>query len=102
MLTPTPTASQSLHAALPFSKRLGLTHARLRDLALMPEPVDEPADDQPGQREQAPGKDDVVDLVAGRRVDRRLARRPAPRSEEHTSELQSPMYIVFRLLLSHK
>src|SRR5437764_10733563 len=27
---------------------------------------------------------------------------PAPRSEEHTSELQSPMYIVCRLLLEKK
>src|SRR5436189_1067215 len=33
------------------------------------------------------------------------ARRPAPavpRSEEHTSELQSPMYLVCRLLLEKK
>src|ERR1017187_375034 len=30
---------------------------------------------------------------------RRPRRRPAPRSEEHTSELQSPMYLVCRLLL---
>src|SRR5437764_12221472 len=28
--------------------------------------------------------------------------RPAPRSEEHTSELQSPMYLVCRLLLEKK
>src|ERR1017187_11004946 len=28
--------------------------------------------------------------------------RPYPRSEEHTSELQSPMYLVCRLLLEHK
>src|SRR5437763_9187192 len=27
---------------------------------------------------------------------------PAPRSEEHTSELQSPMYLVCRLLLEKK
>src|SRR5437762_8972357 len=27
---------------------------------------------------------------------------PAGRSEEHTSELQSPMYLVFRLLLEKK
>src|SRR5437879_8556974 len=32
---------------------------------------------------------------------RRAARRPA-RSEEHTSELQSPMYLVCRLLLEKK
>src|SRR5437879_9962034 len=29
-------------------------------------------------------------------------REPAPRSEEHTSELQSPMYLVCRLLLEKK
>src|SRR5437764_8467169 len=29
-------------------------------------------------------------------------RRPAVRSEEHTSELQSPMYLVCRLLLEKK
>src|SRR5437879_11084378 len=28
--------------------------------------------------------------------------KPAPRSEEHTSELQSPMYLVCRLLLEKK
>src|SRR5208337_5682953 len=28
--------------------------------------------------------------------------RPDPRSEEHTSELQSPMYLVCRLLLEKK
>src|SRR5437762_5643849 len=34
-------------------------------------------------------------------VDRRPPHRP-PRSEEHTSELQSPMYLVCRLLLEKK
>src|SRR5437762_7900930 len=36
--------------------------------------------------------------------DRLLAQppRPTPRSEEHTSELQSPMYLVCRLLLEKK
>src|SRR5437764_11043266 len=34
---------------------------------------------------------------------RHARRRPrAPRSEEHTSELQSPMYLVCRLLLEKK
>src|SRR6195256_6746650 len=37
----------------------------------------------------------------GRRGDRRAARRII-RSEEHTSELQSPMYLVCRLLLEKK
>src|SRR5437879_8688800 len=31
-----------------------------------------------------------------------IASPPAPRSEEHTSELQSPMYLVCRLLLEKK
>src|SRR5437764_5716593 len=31
-----------------------------------------------------------------------FARGPASRSEEHTSELQSPMYLVCRLLLEKK
>src|SRR5499425_1058021 len=33
---------------------------------------------------------------------RRHRNRPTPRSEEHTSELQSPMYVVCRLLLEKK
>src|SRR5437762_9845412 len=33
---------------------------------------------------------------------RRSAGSEAPRSEEHTSELQSPMYLVCRLLLEKK
>src|SRR5437879_6817850 len=44
--------------------------------------------------------------AGGRRVEvRRVTRRPAQpqdRSEEHTSELQSPMYLVCRLLLEKK
>src|SRR5436189_339575 len=35
-------------------------------------------------------------------VRRPLDRIPRPRSEEHTSELQSPMYLVCRLLLEKK
>src|SRR5437879_8351274 len=31
-----------------------------------------------------------------------MARKERPRSEEHTSELQSPMYLVCRLLLEKK
>src|SRR5258708_13249562 len=45
-------------------------------------------------------------LDAVRRVERRdlrgADRRPAPRSEEHTSELQSPDHLVCRLLLEKK
>src|SRR5437762_10443005 len=36
------------------------------------------------------------------RLDRQLGRRQRQRSEEHTSELQSPMYLVCRLLLEKK
>src|SRR5436189_2195213 len=36
------------------------------------------------------------------RFGRAAARRREPRSEEHTSELQSPMYLVCRLLLEKK
>src|SRR5437763_5560983 len=38
----------------------------------------------------------------GRLVDRRPAPAASRRSEEHTSELQSPMYLVCRLLLEKK
>src|SRR5437879_13139830 len=38
----------------------------------------------------------------GRRGDRTRGPRAARRSEEHTSELQSPMYLVCRLLLEKK
>src|SRR5688500_19732610 len=46
-------------------------------------------------------------VVAGRPVERRIARRVFerqlhPRSEEHTSELQSPCNLVCRLLLEKK
>src|SRR5690348_17873777 len=34
--------------------------------------------------------------------ERQLARRSPPRSEEHTSELQSPVHLVCRLLLEKK
>src|SRR3712207_8114443 len=39
---------------------------------------------------------------AGPEARRRAARRCAPRSEEHTSELQSRQYLVCRLLLEQK
>src|SRR5437879_7364597 len=32
----------------------------------------------------------------------RTSEKPARRSEEHTSELQSPMYLVFRLLIENQ
>src|SRR5437879_11590437 len=39
---------------------------------------------------------------AARKVPRRASSSGSPRSEEHTSELQSPMYLVCRLLLEKK
>src|SRR5437763_6929862 len=51
--------------------------------------------------EMAPDKGRI--LVAERNVERRARpARPQGRSEEHTSELQSPMYLVCRLLLEKK
>src|SRR5437764_15435916 len=41
-------------------------------------------------------------VAAVRRPAHRRRRHPEPRSEEHTSELQSPMYLVCRLLLEKK
>src|SRR5437762_9789381 len=58
----------------------------------------------------APGRFTPTPCVFGQRC-RRPARQlrqcpqvmcPSPRSEEHTSELQSPMYLVCRLLLEKK
>src|SRR5437762_10770170 len=42
-------------------------------------------------------RDDVLVLEVGRRLGQNIVR-----SEEHTSELQSPMYLVCRLLLEKK
>src|SRR5437764_12301908 len=44
----------------------------------------------------------VLDNVLVGAHSRTRGRCPAPRSEEHTSELQSPMYLVCRLLLEKK
>src|SRR5690348_17924712 len=41
-------------------------------------------------------------IVVGRRRVEPAARAPAARSEEHTSELQSPVHLVCRLLLEKK
>src|SRR4051794_41755233 len=57
-----------------------------------------------GHRFRRPVED--VDLRPGHRGDRCAADRPAGRrrgrSEEHTSELQSPVHLVCRLLLEKK
>src|SRR5437879_7856981 len=43
-----------------------------------------------------------ADSRAGMMPSRRVSARNPSRSEEHTSELQSPMYLVCRLLLEKK
>src|SRR5437764_5634281 len=51
------------------------------------------------------GRRGAASSSAAPRLSARTARRPGPadrRSEEHTSELQSPMYLVCRLLLEKK
>src|SRR3712207_9107554 len=42
--------------------------------------------------------DEGLDLLHGGRVRQRSSRSSSPRSEEHTSELQSRQYLVCRLL----
>src|SRR5437879_8696785 len=63
--------------------------------------------DAPGGRVRAAARDDSgIGARTERHRDESTAggrRDPAPgRSEEHTSELQSPMYLVCRLLLEKK
>src|SRR5947209_15047787 len=58
-------------------------------------------------RSRPPSRESAFPLVAShlRRLARRAPRRwggAAPRSEEHTSELQSRQYLVCRLLLEKK
>src|SRR3712207_8799522 len=48
------------------------------------------------------GLSSVVDVGGGPGVLLRAVRERAPRSEEHTSELQSRQYLVCRLLLEKK
>src|SRR3712207_8436561 len=64
-----------------------------------------PSRDQGGRHEHHVGRPRLrVDLALDRRrpaADRPGAR-PRPRSEEHTSELQSRQYLVCRLLLEKK
>ena len=47
-------------------------------------------------------KGDVINAIAAGATAAPAASAPASRSEEHTSELQSPMYLVCRLLLEKK
>src|SRR5436189_4158665 len=81
--TPTPEIyTLSLHDALPICQRAEVGHAGRAEVMLDLEPLDRRA----GSRS------------SGSRSSNTSARR----SEEHTSELQSPMYLVCRLLLEKK
>src|SRR5439155_7127492 len=60
-------------AAQLVTEQLSLYDLCLRGRGLLAQPVDEPADDHPGQGEQTPWKDHMVRLVAvGRIVEPRL------------------------------
>src|SRR5437763_11301349 len=72
----------------PSLRRLDLTQRRLRLL-------------HPGDRVEAVGRHRVDALAEDDRVGALGVVRPH-RSEEHTSELQSPMYLVCRLMLEKK
>src|SRR5690348_18175940 len=68
----------SLHDALPICR--ARPDAARRAVLVLPLPLDDP----------------------GLRRCRNARGRPGPRSEEHTSELQSPVHLVCRLLLEKK
>src|SRR5437879_8347183 len=73
---------------------LGLVYARMNRFVV------DPFKDTTS-RKSGPSTNDVVLLDAGLQLiltGRKTWRGFAPRSEEHTSELQSPMYLVCRLL----
>src|SRR5207248_11268521 len=81
----------SLHDALPISRLLDAAHDRFG------------GDRRPPDRVLPRGQAAADPLDPRRRPARRhLAAPPAARSEEHTSELQSPYDLVCRLLLEKK
>src|SRR5436189_4451659 len=91
MLSPQPTHYPlSLHDALPIFDRLDDPPDQLAEVGRLAHPR---AHRQDAGRGQEPLED------APRGVERGQA---VGRSEEHTSELQSPMYLVCRLLLEKK
>src|SRR3712207_8144900 len=83
----------SLHDALPISGQVHVVLDRLGGL-LVPE---EPHKSDRGFRQQGEG---AVEHPEAGAQDRDEAH--GPRSEEHTSELQSRQYLVCRLLLEKK
>src|SRR5437763_14856345 len=86
--TPTDIYTLSLHDALPISRVVESSRARRRELG------------------RVLGTDgpmtEVVCLKAGGMGRANILGANHSRSEEHTSELQSPMYLVCRLLLEKK
>src|SRR5437762_2964862 len=97
----TSSSALSLHDALPISMvrvREALVideleaPVRLLDIELLEAVVD-----APGRHLLAFSVGDLLDVLA--ELDLQVARQVEARSEEHTSELQSPMYLVCRLLL---
>src|SRR3712207_8559121 len=62
----------------------------------------ESVDDGAGAVEQSAADDERHDRQSGARDQRRHEEDGHPRSEEHTSELQSRQYLVCRLLLEKK
>src|SRR5690606_39805321 len=90
---PTEISTLSLHDALPISGRLPASGRHLEGTRLAPALPDRSANHDP--RRFRPGK-------AGGRAGHGPRAAQAPRSEEHTSELQSRENLVCRLLLEKK
>src|SRR4051794_41613601 len=57
---------------------------------------------RPAPRRRRRGRTAAPPAAARARPEARPGRRRRPRSEEHTSELQSPVHLVCRLLLEKK
>src|SRR5437879_9666030 len=85
---------------LPLPRRQGPGAVRRQGrLAAEPRPLVLPGGTPPRCEDRRPRAPDRRPRL---RRDRQRARGPDARSEEHTSELQSPMYLVCRLLLEKK
>src|SRR5690348_17695765 len=92
MIPQPPTSTLSLHDALPISPRSGTTTSRLFDSASA---ISISFTTRPK----------ILCRTRAATADRRAparSRREEARSEEHTSELQSPVHLVCRLLLEKK
>src|SRR5207237_10170564 len=95
LATLTPTHTLSLHDALPISTRRGWRSIRTTRST----PTRWPAK----KRSTTPSPALLIFRASSRRSTRRTwCSRTPPRSEEHTSELQSHLNLVCRLLLEKK